>query len=136
MEGSTVSSQEMMNNDYLFDELNMHWRRYASKVKEEGKETIYNAMIKRNLKRKEDHHYVIEVDNHIQVGSLNNEMTELLGFIRNKLKNSYIEFSVVETDTPDETLKYQTGKDKFNALARKNPNMHSLKNTFNLDIEF
>jgi hypothetical protein len=33
-------------------------------------------------------------------------------------------------------VKFLTGKDKFTALARKNPNLHTLKNTFNLDIEF
>jgi hypothetical protein len=33
-------------------------------------------------------------------------------------------------------VKYLTGKDKFAAMARKNTNLHKLKNLFNLDIEF
>jgi len=93
-------------------------------------------MIKRDLKRKENHEYILEVDNHIQVSTFSNEMGDLLGFIRGKLKNSYIEIKVIETDAPEEEMKFQTGKDRYNALARKNPNLHSLKNTFNLDIEF
>ncbi len=133
---SPGTKQDKSNNDYSFDDLKMYWRQYAIKAKEEGKDTIYNAMIKRDLKRKEDHNYELIVDNHIQVSSLNNELSDLLGFIRGKLKNSYIEIKIVESDSIEEELKYQTGRDKFNALARKNPNLHSLKNTFNLDIEF
>jgi hypothetical protein len=37
---------------------------------------------------------------------------------------------------PEEEVKYLSGKDKFAALARKNPNLHTLKNTFNLDIDY
>ena len=40
------------------------------------------------------------------------------------------------TANPEEEVKYLTGKDKFAKLARKNPNLHTLKNTFNLDIEY
>ncbi len=114
----------------------MFWRQYAIKAKEDGKETIYNSMIKRDLKRKEDHNYELIVDNHIQVGYFSSELGDLHGFIRGKLKNSYIEIKVIESDAPEDEIKFQTGKNRYNALARKNPNMHSLKNTFNLDIEF
>lgn len=133
---SANSQQGTLNNDYSFDDLKMFWRQYAIKAKEDGKETVYNSMIKRDLKQKEKNEYVLEVDNHIQVSTFNSELGDLLGFIRGKLKNSYIEIKVVETDAPEEEMKFQTGKDRYNALARKNPNLHSLKNTFNLDIEF
>ena len=36
----------------------------------------------------------------------------------------------------EEDVKFLTGKDKFAALARKNPNLHTLKNRFNLDIDY
>jgi len=133
---SASSQQGTLNNHYSFDDLKMFWRQYAIKSKDQGKETVYNSMIKRDLKRKENHEYILEVDNHIQVSTFSNEMGDLLGFIRGKLKNSYIEIKVIETDAPEEEMKFQTGKDRYNALARKNPNLHSLKNTFNLDIEF
>jgi hypothetical protein len=40
------------------------------------------------------------------------------------------------SNEPEKEKKFLTGKDKFNALDRKNPNLHTLKNLFNLDIEY
>jgi hypothetical protein len=56
--------------------------------------------------------------------------------MRKNLKNYQIEIELILTDNPGKEIKFLTGKDKFNALARRNPNLHTLKNLFNLDIEF
>ena len=133
---STTSTRGDLNNDYSFDDLKMYWRQYAFIAKEEKKDTIFNSMIKRDLKIKENHNYELLVDNHIQVSYFHNEMGDLLGFIRGKLKNSYIDIKVTETETEEEEVKHLTGKDRFKALARKNLNLHSLKKMFNLDIDY
>ena len=51
-------------------------------------------------------------------------------------ENYGIEIKLEITKNPDEEVKFLTGKDKFASLARKNPNMHTLKTLFNLDIEY
>jgi hypothetical protein len=56
--------------------------------------------------------------------------------VRKALKNYALDIKIELTKNPEEEVKFLTGKDKFTALARKNPNLHTLKNTFNLDIEF
>jgi hypothetical protein len=43
---------------------------------------------------------------------------------------------LVQAAADEEEVKFLTGKDKFAALARKNPNLHTLKNRFNLDIDY
>ena len=53
-----------------------------------------------------------------------------------ELKNYSIDISFKLNDNPEHEVKFLTGKDKFAAMARKNPNLHTLKSTFNLDIEF
>jgi len=40
------------------------------------------------------------------------------------------------TENPVEDIKFLHGKDKFKAMAKKNPNLNTLKNLFNLDVEF
>lgn len=123
-------------NDYNIDDLKMAWRQFAFEMKEEGKETFYNALIKRDPLRKEDHHYILEVDNQVQIDYIRPIIADLLDFVRGKLKNYSVLIEVELTKNPDEEVKFMTGKDKFSAMARKNPNLHTLKNLFGLDIEF
>lgn len=121
---------------YSFDDLKMTWRKFAFVMKNEGKESIYNAMIKRDPKFVGEHDYLLEVDNAVQIDKFNEEISNLHLYIRKTLQNYDINIKFEVTNNPDTEVKYQTGKEKFAALARKNPNLHSLKNTFNLDIEF
>lgn len=126
----------MPRNPYSIDDLKMTWRKFAFTMKNERKETIYNAMIKRDPKRVDEDDYIMEVDNQTQIDMIQLRFSDLVGYIRKELQNYDFSLRMEITKNPDEEVKYQTGKDKFAALARKNPNLHTLKNTFNLDIEF
>ncbi len=121
---------------YSYDDLKMSWRKYAFSMKTDGKETFYNALIKREPKSVNENEYLLEVDNQVQIDYIQPQLSDMLSYVRRDLKNFDILIRVEITTNPDEEVKYQTGKDKFAALARKNPNLHTLKNTFNLDIEF
>lgn len=134
--GKGIDLRNMPRNSYGYDDLKMAWRKFAFAMKTDGKETFYNAMIKREPKRVGDDDYLLEVDNQVQIDYIRPTLSELLSFIRKDLKNYDIMIRLELTNNPDQEVKYQTGKDKFAALARKNPNLHTLKNTFNLDIEY
>lgn len=121
---------------YTIDHIKMLWRRHAFEVKEKGLETFYNALIKRDPVVKADHLYHLVVDNQIQVDYITPHLEEMVSFIRKEVKNYLIQVIIQLNDQPEVEVKFLTGKDKFAALARKNPNLHTLKNTFNLDIEF
>jgi hypothetical protein len=56
--------------------------------------------------------------------------------MRKQLRNYHLDIQVSLTEVGEEEVKFLTGKDKFAALARKNPNLHTLKNRFNLDIDY
>lgn len=131
-----VDLSNMPMNDYDFDDIKMQWRQFAFKMKEEGKGTFYNALIKRDPIHKEGHQYILEVDNQVQVDYITPVLPDLLGFIRGNLKNYGVLISLEITKNPEEEVKFMSGKDKFAALARKNPNLHTLKNLFDLDIEY
>ena len=123
-------------NDYSFDQVKMLWRRFAFEVKERGMETFYNAMIKREPMRKDTDLYIMEVDNQIQVDYITPHLQEINQFFRKELKNYAFTIEIEQTGNPEEEIKFLTGKDKFAAMARKNPNIHTLKTMFNLDIEY
>ena len=78
----------------------------------------------------------IVVDNQIQVDVIRTELNELITFLREKLNNHFIEIQIELSEAPEEEVKFLNGKDKFDALAEKNPKLHVLKKLFNLDIEF
>lgn len=133
---SGMAREDLPRNDFSFDDVKMIWRQYAHEMKNIGKETFYNAMIKRDPKVKDDVHLTMEVDNQIQVDYITPHLPDLMGAFRKHLQNYEITIEVVITDKQEEDVKYLTGKDKFAVMARKNPNLHTLKSTFNLDIEY
>lgn len=130
------SLENMPREAFSYDHVKMLWRRFAFEMKERGMETFYNAMIKREPVQKEETEFIMDVDNQIQVDYITPHLQDLVAYFRKELKNYSFDVSLRITDNPDEEIKFLTGKDKFAALARKNPNLHTLKNTFNLDIEF
>jgi hypothetical protein len=130
-----VNLNDLPNDAYTFDQVKMLWRRFAFVIKEQGMDTFYNALIKREPADLNDHQYAIDVDNQVQVDYITPHLQEMNAFFRKELNNYTFSVSLRLSENQEEEMKYQTGKDKFMALARKNPNMHTLKTMFNLDVE-
>ena len=134
--GAGIITDNMPNESFSLDELKMYWRQFAFQMKEEGKDTFYNALIKRDAKQVSDTKYILEVDNQVQIDYIQPYLSDLVSFLRKELKNYEFSLDIALTSNPDEEVKFQTGKDKFASLAKKNPYLHTLKTTFNLDIEY
>ncbi|GAB5419204.1 MAG: hypothetical protein Crog4KO_25490 [Crocinitomicaceae bacterium] len=134
--GTMKDMANMPMNDFGIDELKMSWRRFAFDMKNQGKHTFFSALMKRDPMLVEGTKYKMEVDNQTQVDYINPILSELVDYLRSSLKNYSIEVSIELTTNPEEEVKFLSGKDKFAALARKNPNLHTLKSTFNLDVDF
>ncbi|MFT5859395.1 MAG: hypothetical protein ACI865_001496 [Flavobacteriaceae bacterium] len=135
-DGQPIDVRNMPMEKFAMDDFKMAWRRFAHMLKEKGEKTFYNALIKRDPVPKPDDKFVLQVDNQVQVDTIRIQMSDLLGYLRAELRNYNIDIEITITNNPEEEVKFQTGKDRFAALARKNPNLHTLKKTFNLDIEF
>ena len=133
-QGTYIGNQP--KEDYNFDQIKMLWRRFAFEMKERGMETFYNAMIKREPIREENDKFKMLLDNQIQHDYITTHLQDMNDYFRKELKNYNVQISLEINDKPEEETKYLTGKDKFQALDRKNPNLHTLKNMFNLDVEY
>ena len=114
----------------------MYWKQFAFQLKEDGMETFYNALIKRDPVLKSDEVLELTVDNLVQYNYIQTHLITFKEFMRKQLNNYYLDIVVVQAAPSDEEVKFLTGKDKFAAMARKNPNLHTLKNRFNLDIDY
>jgi hypothetical protein len=114
----------------------MYWKQFAFQLKEDGMETFYNALIKRDPVLKSDEVLELTVDNLVQYNYIQTHLITFKEFMRKQLNNYYLDIVVVQAAPSDEEVKFLSGKDKFAAMARKNPNLHTLKNRFNLDIDY
>ena len=132
----SLSKENEEREPFTRDQLKMFWKRFAFQMKENSMETFYNALIKREPVFLDDEKLAIEVDNNVQIDYINPHLNDFVSFLRKNLKNYSISVELRLTDDPMKEVKYLTGKDKFAAMARKNTNLHKLKNLFNLDIEF
>lgn len=130
-----LQQENLPREGFKKEHLQVVWKRFAFKIKDQGMDTFYHALVKRDPLFITDEKLAIVVDNSIQQDYIKPLLPDFIAYLREQLKNHWIDVEIVFSDKPDEELKYLTGKDKFNALARKNPNLHTLKNLFNLDIE-
>jgi DNA polymerase-3 subunit gamma/tau len=133
---SNTNNANRPRTPFSTDQLKMTWKKFAFKMKEEGNDTIYLAMIKRDPKIIGEFHVNHEVDNQVQIDYIQTHLSDLIEYLRENLKNWGITVDFTISENLEENVKHQTGKDRFNALARKNPNLFTLQKTFNLDVEY
>ena len=70
----------------------MAWKRYAFEVKKEGKETFYNALVKRLPIVKSENHFILEVDNEVQIDYITPLLSELVGYVEQLSKITTFKF--------------------------------------------
>lgn len=121
---------------FSLDELKMYWRQLAYQMKSQGNEALFVGLNKRDPKVLDQFQIVQEVDHQVMLDMLAAEKQEILSFLRSKLQNWGVTVEFVISQSQDESTKMLTGKDKFEALARKNANLFTLQKVFNLDIEY
>ncbi|WP_321995657.1 hypothetical protein [Draconibacterium orientale] len=81
----------------------------------------------------EDCTLLLEVDNRIQDELLVNIKPELVSYLRKELRNSKINLKTVVSDIVREKVIY-SDIEKYQEMAKKNPNLALLKRTLNLDF--
>ena len=131
-----VRQEDLPREGFHLDHVKMYWKQFAFQVKEDGMETFYNALIKRDPVLRGEETLELTVDNLVQQNYIQTHLLTFKEFMRKQLGNFYLDIVLVQAAADEEEVKFLTGKDKFAALARKNPNLHTLKNRFNLDIDY
>jgi chromosomal replication initiation ATPase DnaA len=133
---SSVSPTDLPRKPFTKDDLVPLWKSAAHRYKVEGQEPLYQVMVKRELQQINDSIYFLEVDNALSKDRLERVMMDILAALRSQLQNYDLEITLDITSEQAEETKFMTGKDKFEKLARKNPNLAIFQTRFNLDIDF
>jgi len=116
------------------NQLKQEWDTFGLLLKKEGKDNEYNLMTQ-DFELLDDHTITIHISNSIEQDILVRFKTELLKHLRDNLDNDQIKIDT-SLKKVEKSEKIYTNTDKFNHLAKKNPNLIKLKNKFGLDTEF
>lgn len=131
-----IPDDQLPRESFSSDQLRMFWRQYAFQAKEKAQETLYNAMVKRDPIITEGNLIRIEIDNAVQMSMLEAARLEMTNFFREHLKNYDVQIDCFITDEEENEQQFLSPKEQFMALARKYPNLHTFKNSFNLDFDY
>ena len=74
------------------------------------------------------------VPNEIQLGFIKAHEIDLIKFLKKELNNSELKLTL--TIEAIESVKPTTSKDKFNEMAKRNPDLNNLRQRFKLDFDY
>ncbi|MCH7535711.1 MAG: DNA polymerase III subunit gamma/tau, partial [Bacteroidetes bacterium] len=117
------------------EEFILAWKKCIEKYNNEGKLNLYNTLLKKDPIVQDNYVIEIIINNKVQEESINVEKTALLEELRKELNNYELNISTT-IDKNEEELTPYTSTDKFNKMAKKNPNMRKLQQRFDLEINY
>ncbi len=127
-----LDEEEQPTDDFTADQLIKSWNTYIKKLEKKGKFNLASIL-------SIDAPKVQETTIHLQYPNATNKVEierhqyELLGYIRKELNNFNIDLSITVNEELEKQYAY-TPKEKFDKLKKKNPNLDTLRKTFDLDI--
>jgi DNA polymerase-3 subunit gamma/tau len=135
-EKAKLKQQDLPAEPFTKEDFLRWWKTNAHLQKSNEQDQLYAIMTKRDPIQVAENEFHLEVENTIQQNRIEVHLSEIIDFIREKLKNYQVNMKVVITTTGVDENQFLTGKDRFEKLAKKNNNLFDLKNRFNLDIEY
>ena len=112
------------------------WLLFAENRKLEGKLGLHTTLTKCKPILNDDFSILFVIDSEVQRMELQLESQSLLDFLRSELNNGLIQLKLEVTAHDKPKLSQLTSKERFFQMAEKNPDLHLLKEEFNLDIEY
>ena len=131
-----VNEDNINQKGFSQEELNDKWQQYANEEQNVGKHNLLSVLRDKKAILQENFNISITLDNKVQEEVLNDEKTNLLGYLKTQLENDKISITVEVTPLKEEDMKAYTAEDKFKKMVKKNPNLMDLKNKFDLEIDF
>ena len=108
------------------------WNEYTQQIEELGKFNLLSHLTM-GVPKLEGKLIHLEFPNETIKVEVERAKYELLGFLRDKLKNYDVDLSIEVNETAVKRYAY-TSKEKFEKLKEKNPLMEQLRNEFDLDL--
>lgn len=112
------------------------WKKYAAKLQEDGNMNLYSTLTKREPYLSSDYSIELTIDNKVQEDALNADKMNFLGYLRKELDNYDIQLKIDLKIAEAPTVIAYTTTDKFNRMAKINPQLNDLKDKLDLELDF
>jgi DNA polymerase III subunit gamma/tau len=129
-----TSPVEKRKESFSTDQLALAFDKYAETIRENSA-MLYSALTAHKPEIKEENRILIILDNLILQKEVNEEWNELLGFLKEELQNDLIQMEIEITSQPSENKRFMSDKDKLEAMVEKNPNLATLTDQLNLELD-
>ncbi len=120
---------------FSVEQLYAVWMEYAQKANESGRKQLFSTLNKRKPQLRDDYCIEVILDNRVQADELSLAKSELLSYIKNKLKNRKITIISTVIEAKGSITEAYTPRDKFKKMAEKNPVLEMLRDQFDLDFD-
>jgi hypothetical protein len=131
-----IDLSTLAKDDFTPEKLILVWQKYAAKLQEAGKESLYVTLSRRHPEKIDITSIGFIIDNKVQEQDIEKEKPVMMEYIRKELNNFHVQLHLAHTTDENNQQILYTSRDKFKKLAEKNPHLLTLKQRFNLDLEF
>jgi DNA polymerase-3 subunit gamma/tau len=135
--GEDSDEPKYINGDakepFTYEQLMLYWNQYANKTKEDGKINVYTIMTASEPLLESPEEITVHVEHKIQEGQLQDEMIDLLNFLRPRLKNFNVSIQCKQV-TRAVVNRLYTNVERYQYLVDKNPKLEEMRKRFNLDV--
>ncbi len=123
-----------MNESFTEEDLKKAWNEYSLEIKKQLKNSLYSTLNSSPIQLTSEKKIIIEIKNSIEAADLDKEKIDLLGFLRKKLNNTFIqlEYKVQSEDK----ITFLDSKAKFDKMCKENESLIKFQKLFNLDIDY
>jgi len=128
-----ADDEKKLRNSFTEKDLVAKWHEFSNQVG--NRPRIFNTLTSKDPKLENESTVTFQIDNNLQEQKINEIRNELIWYLKQELKNSYIDLKLTISDVEEETKKLYTAEDKFKHMLSKNEHLNTLKQEFNLDLE-
>jgi DNA polymerase-3 subunit gamma/tau len=128
--GQVLQRQE----PFSADQLEIAFEKYAEKIKDNSS-MLFTALTAHKPKLRDDNSILITLDNLILQKEVNDAWVEFFAYLKDELSNDLIRMDVEITSIPNENKKFMSDKDKLDAMKVKNPELTTLTDQLNLELD-
>ena len=127
-----LDEEELPKDDFTVEQVVKAWNNYVKELEKNGKYNLASILSIDTPKVKETTIH-LEYPNATNKVEVERNQYDLLGFIRKAVNNFDINLSIAVNEEMEKQYAY-TPMEKYEKLKEKNPNLDTLRKTFNLDI--
>ncbi len=135
-ENAHIAANDLPKKPFDHNDLIPLWKTIAHQEKINGQDQVHHIMMKRDPQAINAVQYQFEVDSAMQKTRMENAMGEIMVRLRQELQNYALEIAIEVTNEELEEVKFLTGNDRFEKMAKKNSNLFDFKTRFSLDIDY